>query len=140
MGFIDDQENGLADLFFGLDEGLLDLLVDSAFGDSVAEPYQAVDVTKKIGAAQGGKRGIESSVEIVIEAIDKPAKCNGFTHAGVSGQKHDTASLLDMIEPCGAFLQRFSIEHITGFDGFVKRQSLHAEPAQDIIHDSTLPL
>jgi hypothetical protein len=128
MGFVDDQENGLAYLFFGLDEGLLDLLVDSTFGDSVTEAYQAVDVTQKIGAAQGGKRGIESSVEIVIEAIDKPAQCDGFAHAGVSGQQHDTASLLDMIEPCGAFLQRLGIEHIAGFDGFVKRQPLHAEP------------
>jgi hypothetical protein len=106
----------------------------------VAEPYQTVDMTKKSGAAQGGKRGIESSVEIVISALDKPAKCDGFTHAGISCQKHDTASLLDMIEPCGAFLQGLGIEHITGFDGFIKRQSLHAEPAQDIIHDSTLPL
>ena len=121
MGFVDDQENGFAYLFFGLDEGLLDLLVDSTFGDSVTEPQQAVDVTQKIGAAQGGKRGIESSVEIVIEAIDKSAQCNGFAHAGVSGQQHDTASLLDMIKPCGAFLQRLGIEHIAGFDGFVKR-------------------
>ena len=51
MGLVDDQENGFSDLFFGLDEGLLDLLVDSALGDSVAEPYQTVDVTKKIRTA-----------------------------------------------------------------------------------------
>jgi len=50
MGFVDDQENGFAYLFFGLDEGLLDLLVDSTFGDSVTEPQQAVDVTQKIGS------------------------------------------------------------------------------------------
>jgi hypothetical protein len=31
MGFVDDQENGFADLFFALDKGLLDLLVDSRF-------------------------------------------------------------------------------------------------------------
>ena len=31
MGLIDDQEDGFTGLFFGVEEGLLDLVVDGAF-------------------------------------------------------------------------------------------------------------
>jgi hypothetical protein len=34
VGFIDDEDDGLSLLLFGLDDGLLDLAVDRAFGEA----------------------------------------------------------------------------------------------------------
>jgi len=53
VGLIDDEDDGLSLLLFGLDDGLLDLAVDSAFGESWGQPQEPVDVIEEIGPAEG---------------------------------------------------------------------------------------
>ena len=44
MGLIDDEQDGFTQLLFGFQEGLLDLGVDGALGQSLREPEEAIDV------------------------------------------------------------------------------------------------
>ena len=128
MSLIDDKEDGFAELLFGFQECLLDLGVDGAFGQSLREPQEAVDVIEEIGAAQGGQRGVVGCEEVIVERVDIASEGECFPHAGIAGEKKDAAPALDIIEPCKRFIEWFGIEGLGGFDIFVKRESFESEP------------
>jgi hypothetical protein len=138
MGFVNNEDNGFSDFFPGLQDGLLNLLVDQAFGDSPFKPQKPVDVAEKIGTAECGQGCIECFEEVFIEIFDKTSQGEGFSYAGISGEEEDTAPPFDIVEPGEAFLEGIGIHGLPGFDVFVKRESLESEPGRHIFHGTTL--
>jgi hypothetical protein len=98
MGLIDDQEDGFTGLFFGVEEDLLDLVVDGAFGQPGGKAEEPIDVIKEIGAGKGGQRGIKRFEEVFIEGIDKASHDQGFANTGIPGQEQDTPSSFDVFQ------------------------------------------
>ncbi len=84
MGLIDDEDYGFSHLLFGFEQGLLDLAVDGAFGQSVRESEEPVEVIEEIGPAQGGQGGIMGGEEIFIQAVDETSQGEGFSHPGIA--------------------------------------------------------
>jgi len=140
MGLVDDEKYGFTELLFGFEESALDLEIGGAFRYPVVQAEESVDVAKQVGAAQGGKGGVEDLEQVFVQSIDIPPQDEGFTHAGITGEKHDAPPSLDIIEPSGALLHRFRIEDIGGFDGFIEWETLEPEPGEEISHGSTSPL
>ena len=61
-------------------------------------------------------------VLVVLEVVEVVS-----AGAGVSAQKQDTASALDIIEPGGALFYGFCVEDILSFDVFVKWEAFQCE-------------
>jgi hypothetical protein len=125
---VDDEDDGFAQLLFGFEQGLLDLAVDSAFGESLRESEESIYMIEEIGPAQGCQRGIVSGEEVVIEAVDVASQGECFSDPWIAGQKEDAPPSLDIVEASQAFIEGFGIEGVEGFDVLVKRESLKAEP------------
>jgi len=83
VGLVDDEEDGFASSFFGLQESALDLGVDGAFGKPRRQAEETIDVIEEVSAAEGGKRGIEGLEQILIEAVYITPQSEGFTHPWV---------------------------------------------------------
>jgi hypothetical protein len=135
MGLIDDEEDGFPELLFGFQKGLLDLGVDGALGKPLRESEEAVDVIEEIGPAQGSQGGVVGSEKIFIESVHIASQGEGFTHAGISGEKQDTAPAFDIIEPSQGLIEGLGVQGIGGFDVFVERETFQAEPGREIFHD-----
>jgi hypothetical protein len=140
VGFIDNEEDGFAGCFFGLQESALDLGVDGAFGKPRRQAEETIDVIEEVSAAEGGKRGIEGLEQIPVEAVHVAAKGEGFAHPRVSCEQQDAPSSLDVLQAGGAFFQGVGMESVLGLDVFIKRKALEAEPGEEIFHSLTLPL
>jgi hypothetical protein len=52
----------------------------------------------------------------------------GFTDAGVSGQKQDAAPAFDVLQPGCALFYRVGVQGIAGFDVLVKGEVFEREP------------
>lgn len=140
MRLVDDEEDGLSGLLFGLQDGSLDLLVDGALAHSLLQADQAVDVVEEVGAAEGGKRRIERLEEVFIEGVDEAAEGDGLSHAGLAGEEKDAASALDVVEPGRALLEGRGVEYIAGLDVLVKGEALETKPGEELIHERVLAL
>lgn len=133
--FIDDEEDGFAGSFFGLQESALDLGVDGAFGKPWSQAEKTINVVEQICAAEGGKRGIEGFEEIHVEAVHIATKGDGFAHPRVPCEQQDTPSSFDVLQVGGAFSQGVGVEDVLGLDVFIKREVLESEPGEEVFHD-----
>jgi hypothetical protein len=140
MGLIDDEEDGFSRLFFGVQEGMLYLVVDGALGEPWSEAEQTIDVVEEIGPAEGGKGCVEGFEEVFIEGVHIAPESDGFSHPRVSGEEQDAPSSLDVVQACGAFFEGLGIEEIPGLDVFVEGEAFESEPGEEILHGRTLPL
>jgi hypothetical protein len=103
MGFIDNEKDGFAGSFFGLQESALDLGVDGAFGKPWSQAEKTIDVIEEICAAEGGKGCIKGFEEILIEAVHVATQSEGFAHPRVSCEQQDAPSSFDVLQAGGAF-------------------------------------
>jgi hypothetical protein len=140
MSLIDDQKDGLPRILFGLQKGPLDLTIDGALGEPGREAEEAIDVIQQIGATEGGKGGIVGFKKIFIEGIDVASEGEGLSHAGISGQKQDTAPALDIIKPSHGFLEGFGLEDILSLEILIKRKPFEPKPSKQVFHGTTSPL
>jgi hypothetical protein len=140
VGFVDDEEDGFAGSFFGLQEGRLDLIVDGALGEPRGETEEPIDVVEEVGAAEGGKRGVEGLEQIFVEAVHVSPEGDGFAHPRISGEEEYSPSTLDVVEACGALLEGVGVEEILSFDVLVEGESFQTEPGEEVFHGKVLPL
>jgi hypothetical protein len=97
-------------------------------------------VVQQIRPAQGGEGGIVRFEKILIEGVHVAPEGEGFSHAGISGQKQDTAPPFDIIEPSHGFLEGFRLEDILSLEILIKRKPFETKPSQQVFHGRTSPL
>ena len=137
MGLVDDQEDGFSGLLFGVQEGFLDLEVDGAFGESGGQAQEPVEMIQEIGPAESGQGGVDGPEEVLIEPVHIGTQGQGFAHPGIAGEQQDAAPTLDVFQTGEALFQRFGFEEFLGFQVLVERETLEAEPGQEVLHDRT---